>query len=58
MVLVVGMTATIEPTINMGTCRVFIVAEDAYSSEALSVDEKASEQADQPALATQPLVLL
>ncbi len=44
MMLVPGMTFTIEPMINMGTWKVFIDADDPYGWEVISGDEQPSAQ--------------
>ena len=53
MLLVPGMTFTIEPMINMGTWKVFIDAEDPYGWEVISGDEKPSAQWEHTFLMTE-----
>ena len=53
MVLVPGMTFTIEPMINMGTWKVFIDADDPYGWEVISGDEQPSAQWEHTFLMTE-----
>lgn len=53
MLLVPGMTFTIEPMINMGTWKVFIDAEDPYGWEVISADEQPSAQWEHTFLMTE-----
>ena len=53
MLLVPGMTFTIEPMINMGTWKVFIDADDPYGWEVISGDEKPSAQWEHTFLMTE-----
>ena len=53
MLLVPGMVFTIEPMINMGTCKVFIDADDPYGWEVISADEKPSSQWEHTLLMTE-----
>jgi methionyl aminopeptidase len=53
MLLVPGMTFTIEPMINMGTWQVFLDADDPYGWEIISGDEKPSAQWEHTFLLTE-----
>ncbi|HAT62211.1 MAG TPA: type I methionyl aminopeptidase [Prevotella sp.] len=53
MLLVPGMTFTIEPMINMGTWQVFLDADDPYGWEIISGDEKPSAQWEHTFLMTE-----
>lgn len=53
MMLVPGMTFTIEPMINMGTWKVFIDADDPFGWEVISADEKPSAQWEHTFLMTE-----
>lgn len=53
MLLVPGMTFTIEPMINMGTWKVFIDADDPYGWEVISADEQPSAQWEHTFLMTE-----
>ena len=53
MLLVPGMTFTIEPMINMGTWKVFIDADDPYGWEVISGDEQPSAQWEHTFLMTE-----
>ncbi|MEE1315886.1 MAG: type I methionyl aminopeptidase [Prevotella sp.] len=53
MLLVPGMTFTIEPMINMGTWRVFIDSDDPYGWEVITEDEQPSAQWEHTLLMTE-----
>lgn len=53
MLLVPGMTFTIEPMINMGSWKVFIDADDPYEWEVITADEKPSAQWEHTFLMTE-----